>query len=220
MQHRVLEALRDAGEPREIRALADALGIDQAQIAAAGTTLAEQGLVRVDEREFDEFRLGPDGEPYINGPLPERVIAAVLAAQGGSCGIKQVPEHCDLDAGQVGQSLRWLAQRGWAKKQGDQLVLSADAKAKLEGPQPDEIMIRALTGVRTATADELEADNGLSRQTPRLPGAQDAHEPPRRPDRCRSRPAGQGHYVAPSGHAAHAGNAGGGDVARRGPAGV
>ena len=94
----------------------------------------------------------------MNSPLPERVIVEVLTAQGGRCGIKQIPDHCGLNAGQVGQSLRWLAQRGWAKKEGDQLVLQDGAKEAAGKEEPDERMIKALAGGRVALAHELVAE--------------------------------------------------------------
>ena len=158
IQHRVLQHLSQSESPIEVQTLAAALKCDQAQIAAACTTLAEGGLVKIDEREFDEFRPGKDAEPFATSPLPERIIVDVLIAQGGTCGIKQVPDHCDLNAGQVGQSLRWLAQRGWAKKEGDQLVLQDGAEAARGKDEPDELMIKALAGGRVALTQDLVAE--------------------------------------------------------------
>ena len=70
----------------------------------------------------------------------------MLAKQGGTCVLTDVPNHCDLNPGQVGQSLRWLGQRGWAKKDKDVLVLSDAGRAALDSTEPDETLIKALAG--------------------------------------------------------------------------
>ncbi|MDX2200501.1 MAG: phenylalanine--tRNA ligase subunit alpha [Phycisphaerae bacterium] len=153
---------------------------DQSQTAAAATMLEQAGLVTVAETSFDEFRLGPDAAAYRDQPLPERVIVSILRHLGGSCVITEIPQHAPsvakldtapkLDAGSVGQALRWIQQRGWAKKEGDRLVLSpAGAGPEFVNEQPDERLIAFLGGEadstvavgdgaeKTATAEELAA---------------------------------------------------------------
>ncbi len=148
-----------AGEgPRLVPVLADELGLDQSVVSAACVALREAGVVEIDETSYDEYRLGSAGAVYVERPLPERVVVEVLRAQGGSCRLTEVPEHCELDAGQVGQSLRWLNQRKWARKEGDELVLGDGAPGPEAGPEPDEQLIKALAGERVASAGELEAE--------------------------------------------------------------
>ncbi len=158
IQFDVLSHLHDAAEPVLIPALAAGLATDQAQVAAAVTMLQEQAFVSVDEQAFAELRLGPAAQPFVDQPLPERVVLGVLDEQGGSCKVTDVPNHCDLTAGDVGQSLRWLGQRGWARKDKDTLVLLDGGKAGLDGTEPDEALIRALAGERVARQDELAAE--------------------------------------------------------------
>ncbi len=152
----ILQRLAAASTPAAMTDLARALGLDQSPVTAAAGELRQAGLVEITETPYTEMRLGPEGEPFVSRPLPERTVLRVLRAQGGSCRLTDIPAHCDLSAGQVGGALRWLSQRKWARKEGDQLVLTADANA--DAPQPDERLIQALAGGRVATRTELEQE--------------------------------------------------------------
>ncbi len=154
---RMLEWLQQRPDGAQLTELSDGLRVDQSQIHAACVELSQAGHVELSERAVQEFSLGPEGERHANLALPERVIAGVLEKCGGSCKVTDVPTHCDLDAGQVGQSLRWLSQRGWATKSGDLLTLAADAAERLAKREPDERMIAALAGGKKARTDELSA---------------------------------------------------------------
>ncbi|MBN2445828.1 MAG: phenylalanine--tRNA ligase subunit alpha [Phycisphaerae bacterium] len=158
VQYDVLRYLQTLGDAARVPDVASALKTDQAQIAAACTMLQEAGYVKIEETRFDELRLGPDGQAALTQPLPERAVIGVLAAQGGTCILTDVPNHCDLNSGEVGQSLRWLGQRGWAKKDRDTLVLSDAGRSAIDGTEPDEALIKALAGDRVARAPDLEKE--------------------------------------------------------------
>lgn len=153
MHFNVLRAVSQAGAI-DIADLARTLAVDQSPVAAACSALQEAGYLHVQESEFDEFRLGPDAEPFAAAQLPERVIVGVLKAAGGRCRITDIPSHCPLNAGQVGQSLRLLAQRGWARKEADTLVLLDGFS---DATEPDEALIQALAGGRVARREQLAA---------------------------------------------------------------
>ncbi|MBU0639679.1 MAG: phenylalanine--tRNA ligase subunit alpha [Planctomycetes bacterium] len=157
-QFNVLTHLAGRDGPVRMPDLAAALHCDQSPVVAACAMLAELGFVLAEESGYDELRLGPAALEHLDGPLPERVIIGVLAAQGGECPLTDVPNHCDLVASQVGQSLRWLNQRGWARKDGGTLKLSDAGRAALDQTQPDEHLIRALANDRVARAAELAAE--------------------------------------------------------------
>lgn len=160
IQYEVLTRLGDAGGPLPLGELVDALGRDQSQVTAACAQLADAGHLHLKETPFDELSLGPAGAAHVSAPLPERVIISVLAAHDGHMKLTEIPQHCELDAGQVGQSLRFLTQRGWAKKERDELVLSDAGRAGLNGVEPDEQLIQALKDGRVARRDAL-ASEGL-----------------------------------------------------------
>jgi len=157
IQYDVLVGLGQRPAPINITELAANLGRDQSPVTAACTELREAGLLQIDEVAFDEFSLGKAGQQFVEAPLPERTIVGVLLAQGGSCKLTDVPTRCELSAAQVGQSLRWLNQRGWASKEDDTLVLSEKGRAESDVKQPDELLLAALAGGRVARQDELVA---------------------------------------------------------------
>ncbi len=151
----VLKHLSAATLSQRVSDLAAALQIDQAQVSAACTQLAEAGLLTIDEQTHQELRLGPDGEQYATTQFPERVVIGVLAHLGGSAKITDIPQHSDLQQSDVGGALRWLNQRGWAKKEKDTLVLQDAGRAALEVQQPDELLVAALRDGRVARAGDL-----------------------------------------------------------------
>jgi phenylalanyl-tRNA synthetase alpha chain len=154
-QFEVLRALAAHARSLRVPELAEQIGADQSPITAACETLRQHGLVQLSEIEFQEVSLGREGLPYVSAPLPERVIVQVLQSHGGRCRITDIPQHCDLRPDQVGQTLRWLAQRGWASKSGEDLVLGDHAQGRLD-PQPDEKLLAALHDGRAARLDVLE----------------------------------------------------------------
>jgi phenylalanyl-tRNA synthetase alpha chain len=158
VQYNVLQQLAAAGDGRRIPELAAALNTDQAQVAAAAKELADADFLEISEQPFQEVRLGSEGTLYVDEPLPERVIIRTLAEHGGKLPFTEVPKHCGLDASQVGQSLRFLNQRGWARKNGDELVLQDAGQAALDATEPDEAFLRALAGERSARVEEIAAE--------------------------------------------------------------
>lgn len=154
----ILKLLAQSAGGVRIPAIAAQLGADQSPVAAACTLLEQAGLVAVAEHTFDELRLSKEAEPFVAAPLPERIIVGVLTAQGGACKLTEIPSHCGLTQPQVGQSLRWLTERGWAIKQADTLALTDAAKAGHLPPQPDETLLAALKDGRIARRDELAAE--------------------------------------------------------------
>ena len=157
---KVLDALKDRAEAIEVGQLAAELGVDQSPVAAASLTLAHQGFVEVREQEFPEYRLGKESSLLEGGPLPERIVAQVLAAQGGECALKDIPAHCQLSAQQVGQTLRWLQQKGWATKEGQVLKITPAGRSTAEGrcpPSADEKLLGLLRERGRATAEETRA---------------------------------------------------------------
>ena len=159
-QFDVLKQLARIKGPTTIPQLAEMLGLDQSPVMAACTALQEAGHVRIDEKVQDELRLGAEAKPFTKLPLPERIIVGVLASIAGECPITDVPSRCDLTAGQVGQALRWLNQRRWARKDGGRLILTDEGRAAIDEKQPDEMLIQALANGQIATLSEL-AQQGI-----------------------------------------------------------
>jgi phenylalanyl-tRNA synthetase alpha chain len=159
-QFDALTRLADREAPTDVPALADELKLDQSPVTAACQALAERGWVEIAEQPFEEISLGPAGQAHLSAPLPERIVRKVLAERGGRCRITDIPGHCSLEAGQVGQTLRWLAARNWAKKEGDDLVLTAAAAGDADEAQPDERLL-ALLGRHGTLRRAALAEHGI-----------------------------------------------------------
>ncbi len=157
-QYDLLKRLAESGGSAAVPQLVASLGLDQSLVLAAATGLQDAALVTISASAFEELRLGPDGEPFVTRPVPERAILGVLHARGGRCPVTEVPRHCELDNALVGGCLRFLSQRGWARKEGGDLVLLPGAPPAEPPPQPDEVLIRALAGGRVAARAELERE--------------------------------------------------------------
>ncbi|MCA9242701.1 MAG: phenylalanine--tRNA ligase subunit alpha [Phycisphaerales bacterium] len=155
LQFDILSRLRGA-QPVDLAQLVADLGVDQSQVAGACAELKAAALLSLDETQDDELTLGEPGAAFVEKPLPERVIIATLAANGGELPLTEIPNHCDLTTGDVGQSLRWLTHRGWATKQGASLKLGDIGPDPAE--QPDEALIKALAARGPTRASALRAD--------------------------------------------------------------
>ncbi len=151
----LLLRLGEAGGPLAIPDLVRALGLDQSLVTAAAGELAASGLAVLDERPREEIRLGPEGSAKTGAPLPERAVVAALEAAGGRCPFPEVAARAGLAPAVAGGTLRWLKERGWAVKEGPDLVLLGAVPAD---PQPDEVLLAVLAGGRVAFRDELEAE--------------------------------------------------------------
>jgi phenylalanyl-tRNA synthetase alpha chain len=140
----VLTALARRDGPAGIRDVADEIGQDQSKVTAACLGFAEQGLVRIDEHERTEYRIGPKAPP--GAALPERVIIGALAAAGEPRAIPEIAELTGLAPKEVGQSLRWLQAKGWATKQGKVLTITPAGleAARRDDLGPDERLVAAL----------------------------------------------------------------------------
>lgn len=160
---RVLSALAQESAPLAVTVLAERLGLDQSPVSGAATLLAEDELVVVSETTTSELRLGPKAKALPGREFPERQVARALARAGGSSGIRELPEAGGIEARLIGDSLRWLATRGWAVKEGGTLVLGAAWSAGEPPLEPDESLVAALPDGE-GFAQEALAERGIDAQ--------------------------------------------------------
>ena len=131
----VLTALAGKDEPVAVLELAAELGQDQAKVTAACLTQKDQGHVDVQEQPRRELRLGSKARD-MSHVLPEREVIKVLA-EVGSAEIPKVAELCGMQPKEVGQSLRWLKQKGWARQE-KKLLTSTLPPGEVPPHGPDE----------------------------------------------------------------------------------
>ncbi len=154
-EYRLLQALAGAPGPLQVAQLASSLELDQSLVLAAAATLAEQGLLTRHEQSYTEYRIGKLGRTFAENGLPEREVASGLKRAGGQAQVKELPEHCALNAGQIGQSMRFLVGKGWATRRGGELELTPAGAELSDDPGADEALIAALAARQVATDAQL-----------------------------------------------------------------
>jgi phenylalanyl-tRNA synthetase alpha chain len=153
--------------PVRIDELAAELEQDQSPVSAALEQLASEGLVEIQQEHDEELRAGSKSSDWEPGASPERRVARALAAAGGRVSLKELPQASGLEQKLIGQSLRWLAARGWADKHGAELVLGDGWGAEEPPLQPDERLVGRLleggpAGPGQLAAEGLDVDAGLA----------------------------------------------------------
>ena len=73
--------------------------------------------------------------------FPERRVARALVAAGGEADIPALAAASGLSTKEVGESLRWLTQRGWAAKDGARLRATAAWAGGEPAAEPDERLV-------------------------------------------------------------------------------
>jgi phenylalanyl-tRNA synthetase alpha chain len=130
--------------PASIADLAGRLGLDQSIVAAACTTAAGAGLVDVAEDVEQVVRLGPKARELAGGELPERLVLEALAMHGEPVPIRALAETLGVDAKVIGESLRWLQDKGWAVRDEGLLRLTEAGRAAVGVRGDDEHVIAEL----------------------------------------------------------------------------
>lgn len=155
VDYHVLTGLAARSKPVSVLDLAAELGLDQSQVTATCLKRSEEGLIEVTEEVYLDLKLGKKGKALKEGLLPERHIVQALIAKGEPAELPELAELSGLDKTEVGQSLRWLKQKGWAEQDGKQLKLAARAPKNGDKPGPDEILVMALFDLEAASDREL-----------------------------------------------------------------
>lgn len=147
----VLNALAGREQPVTVRDLAAELGLDQAKVSAVCMTRAGHEI-ELTEETLTELRLGKKAGDMAEG-FPERRIVAALDKNGGKAELPELPDLTGLPKKEVGQSLRWLKQKGWAEQEGRVLTLTDDGKAALGQVGDDEKLLKKLQSNGSLTSD-------------------------------------------------------------------
>lgn len=159
LDYQVLTALAARHEPVAIPDLATELKLDQSQVTAV--CLARTEHVEVHEEPRKELRLGKKGKELLGRPFPERAIITALEALGGKGELNAVAAQSGLESKEVGQTLRWLKQKGWAEQQGKELILTDGGRAALGSRGQDEELVEKLSAGELVLTPEWEAGLAL-----------------------------------------------------------
>lgn len=139
IDYQVLTALQKKSAPVPVLELAAELQIDQSKVTAACLAFAEAKQAEVREEPRQELRLG--AKAPADGVLPERRIVEALARAGGRAELTEIPKLSPgLDQKEVGQALRWLQAKGWARKEGKVLLLEGTEQVRCA----DEVLVETM----------------------------------------------------------------------------
>ena len=160
-EYKVLTALTEHEGRASVPDLTAALDIDQSKVAASGVTLAEKGLLIVEEEKHLVVRLGRDGEVLAGKNFPERTALITIEQNGGRLSSNELQQQLNLDKGELGQVIRWLMTKKWCRQQSGQFVITDQGKEALDKPGDDELLMKALIdkeSIDAGQAGELDID--------------------------------------------------------------
>ncbi|MEM1008479.1 MAG: phenylalanine--tRNA ligase subunit alpha, partial [Myxococcota bacterium] len=118
--------------------LMEQVSLDQSQVMAMCQGFSEKGWLEIEERVGIELRTTEEGDALLERQQPffERVIAGVLAEQIEAKTTKQLADLMGASAQEIGKHLRYLTEKGYAKREGKALL--AEPTAQLEQAFVDE----------------------------------------------------------------------------------
>ena len=146
VDHKVLTALSAHPEDVRIEVLADEINLDPARVKVALDSLAAESLAKITEVTVPEYRLGSKGKGLAGRPLPERAVVETLVSGEGKARIADLAGLTGLDKKEAGESLRWLNEKGWARREKDTLELTEAGRAVAGCPDEDEKLLTVLDG--------------------------------------------------------------------------
>ena len=114
----------EAQSPRKMTDLATDLKMDQSQVMAVCSGFADEGLVLLEELEYEELSLTEVGEAFIKkqSPLLERRIAELLQEKQEPLLTPDIAKALNIQPQEVGKTLRFVLSKGYAKKEGKALI--------------------------------------------------------------------------------------------------
>ncbi|OSM02104.1 phenylalanine--tRNA ligase subunit alpha [Magnetofaba australis] len=157
LDFRILDFLSQQEGLTPLDQIVAALQLDQSQVAAVTKLRAEAGELVTEERVWTEYGVGKKAKGFDGGILPERRILKTLMKLGREAEIPAVAEVSGLDAKEVGQSLRWLKQKGWMEQKGKTLAIT-DAGEKAFEAWPEALDDEKLFKVLWDEGGWLDAD--------------------------------------------------------------
>lgn len=155
-QYLILSGLADEMGEVTIPELAQRLGCDQALVAAGAQLLTAAGLVETRETPYRELVLSGGARELLAGGMPERRVLVALLEAGRPLLLTELPALTGLTPAEVGGSLRRLAQKGWAVKEGGALHAGPEAAGAASAQAEDEKALEALLARAEGRAHEGE----------------------------------------------------------------
>ncbi len=174
IESEILTTLRDHPQQRlSITDLSTRLGIDQSLVTAAGTELANKGLVKIEEEPYQELARAHEWKEKLPERLALEKISLVILSkpssfrarqgEGISCPmfntqkipLSKLPEI--LNKEDARSEIKWLTRKGWFAREREGLTLTQKGRQALAGEmEPDELIVLILKQKPTITITELK----------------------------------------------------------------
>ena len=153
----VLNQLKKINGFISIQELAEIAKLDQSKVSAVCFFRSNLGEIEIRETSISEWKLGKKAKTLPRKVLPERDIIQALNKMGGNAEIGKVSQKTGLESKVIGQTIRWLEHKKWAKKNGKILNLSDQGKNALSIEYDDEKLIKYLIEHGSASNEDLKS---------------------------------------------------------------
>jgi phenylalanyl-tRNA synthetase alpha chain len=161
----VLDALAKLKKKVSVIELVQTLGLDQATIFGASTSLAEKDLISIRESEEKYARLTEEGMIRSKVGLPERIVIDYLVQKkGGDSEFESLKHDLHLADDEATLALGWLKRKNWANttKDAGKLYLRSTSKPH---KGPDEEVITRLSAVPEIPLSSLDQEQRIEAQS-------------------------------------------------------
>lgn len=155
----VLKVLAGSKNMINVGELVERLGLDQAAIFGASTSLADKDLISVHESEGRYYRLTEEGKNCSKIGLPERiVIDYLMEKKRGTSEFESIKRELHLSDDEATIALGWLKRKNWATatRDGTKLFLKATNKPPKDA---QEELITTLSTVPETSISSLDQEH-------------------------------------------------------------
>jgi phenylalanyl-tRNA synthetase alpha chain len=154
IEYKLLSALEPAAASG-VEDLVGKTGLDQSKVMAAARTLAEKGLVEIDELVREEFAITEEGIRVSRDGLPEKCALQAIVDRGGAVSFQELPALLGKD--DVRAEVKWLTRKGWCSRDAGQVTVTDKGRAALRDAGPDEVFVCRLAQMEKAFPEDLSS---------------------------------------------------------------
>ena len=109
----ILKAIEELGGQARAEDVAERAGLPLATLMSDARSLAEKGLLSLQERLRRRVELTEEGLAYARRGLPERRLVSALVELGGRAPVREVAGLAGLSRQELAIALGWARRRGW-----------------------------------------------------------------------------------------------------------
>ena len=109
----ILKAVEELGGRARAEDVAEKAGLPLATLMSDARSLAEKGLLSLQELLRKRVELTEEGLAYAGRGLPERRLVAALVELGGRAPVREAAARAGLSRQELAIALGWARRRGW-----------------------------------------------------------------------------------------------------------